>query len=259
MKEIAILAAILRQETLKAIAFVLLPVTIVFSIQANAGSSSVVYPKLKNNGTTWFSPSLSLKSYYANYFIDMDRTYKQQVIADKRFSDSLLNLCGETSALFYRYLKNHTEKPLFNDGIIKTTASLQKKEGLPFIGTDSQYYRNDMHVEFPRATNDGKYQSQFVYEYNTNSSKHSIYQLNKNLGGGNGKNKELVFISFLSIYYIDTNGNKSKPASKNPFYVILKIDSLQEINKASSESDAFTNGKKSCGWMSTRLTVNSGN
>ena len=220
----------------------------IYSQQTNATGTDAIYPKFKNNGMTWYKPSSSFKSYYADYFVAMDKTYKQRVISDRRFSYSLLNLCGEKSALFYRYLKNKPEKTLYGGNHI-INDDFSKKEGLPFITETSQYYENDMIIEYPIPSKNGKYSGKFIYQYNSHAGKESIRQLDKNLGNGNGFNNELVFSSFLSIYYIDDNGHKANLANESPFYLTLKIDQLKDINKASSEKDAFNMGKKSCYWM----------
>lgn len=220
----------------------------IYSQQANATDTDVTYPQFQNNGTTWYKPSSSFQSYYADYFVDMDKAYKQQVISDRRFSFSLLNLCGEKSALFYRYLKQQPEKTLYAGNSIINN-DLSKKEGLPFLSETSQYYENDMLVEYPSPSKNGKYSGKFIYQFNTHAGEESIRQLDKNLGSGNGSNNEIVFSSFLSIYYVDDNGLKGKLANQSPFYLTLKIDQLQDINKARSEKDAFNLGKKSCFWM----------
>lgn len=224
----------------------------IFSAPTIAASSAVVYPKIKNNGNSWYPPSTALASYYNDYFIDMDRSYKTQVINDKRFSDSLKNSCGEVSALLYRYLHNKAEKPLFNDVAIDSGASFQKKEGLPFIGSNSQYYQRDMYTEYPKPSSNGKYRGQFVYEYKIKAGDKSVFQLDKNLGGGDGKSKQIMFLAYMANYFVDENGNK-QAASQKRLYVMLKIDKLKEIKQASSEKDAFQQGVNSCTWLSRRL------
>lgn len=220
----------------------------IYSQKISATGTEVIYPKFKNNGMTWYKPSSSFKSYYEDYFVAMDKTYKQRVISDRRFSYSLLNLCGEKSALFYRYLKKQPEKTLYTDNhLINNDA--YKIEGLPFISETSQYYKNDMIIEYPIPSKNGKYYGKFIYQYNSHAGEQSIRQLDKNLGNGNGSNNELVFSSFLSIYHIDDKGHKAKLANESPFYLTLKIDQLKDINKASSEKDAFNMGRKSCYWM----------
>ncbi len=73
-----------KTQSIKLLACLLFAIIITsFTKLTYAGSTNVAYPNLKNNGTTWYKPSIGLKSYYDNYFTDMDRSYKQQVVSDK--------------------------------------------------------------------------------------------------------------------------------------------------------------------------------
>ena len=227
-------------------------VVTLFSAQGLAGSSSVIYPKIKNNGNSWYTPSPTLASDYEHYFFDMDNRYKAQLVRDQQFSESLQNVCGEVSALFYRYLHNQTEKKLFHACAINNTNGLQSKEALPFISKHSQYYDNDMLVEYPMPSVRGKYRGQFVYEYIIKQGDKSIFQLMKNPGGGDGKNKQILFLAYMNHYLIDENGYK-QTASTEPTYVMLKIDKLSTIKGFASEEQAFEQGQQSCSWLNKRL------
>ncbi len=83
---------------------------------------------------------------------------------------------------FLAFLHNQPGKPLYKDTPVNTSV-FQKKEGIPFIGTNSQYYQNNMYTEFPNPSSNGKYYGQFVYEYEIRAGKKVVYQLKKNLGG----------------------------------------------------------------------------
>lgn len=221
------------------------------SLPTLAGSSSVIYPKVNNNGNNWYAPSPALTSSYDNYFVNMDKLFKSQLVSDPQFSESLQAVCGEVSALFYRYLHNQTEKNLFNATSINNNG-LQTKEALPFTSTQSQFYTRDMVVEYPMPSVRGRYRGQFVYEYTLKAGNKSIFQLKKNAGGGNGKSKQILFLAYMNNFYIDVNGNK-QTASTSPSYVMLKIDRLTTIKGFTSEKHAFEQGQQSCTWLSNRL------
>ena len=230
-------------------------VVTLLSTLAFAGSSSVIYPKIKNNGNSWFTPSTGLRSEYENYFVDMDSRYKSQLVRDPQFSESLLNVCGEVSALFYRYLHDEKQKNLFHTTLMDSNG-LQRKEALPFTSKKSQYYERDMVVEYPMPSLRGKYRGQFVYQYTLKSGAKSIFQLKKNSGGGDGKNKQMLLLADMNYFAIDENGNKQITDTKStPLsnYVMLKIDRLTTIKSYTSEAHAFQKGQQNCTWLNKRL------
>jgi len=217
------------------------------SVQALAGSSSVIYPKINNNGNTWAAPSPALTSDYDHYFVDMDNRYKAQIIRDANFSQSLKQVCAEVSALFYRYLHNQPEKALFLDSP-SNSQGIPRKEDVPFIGHNSQYINQDMLIHYPMPSLNGQYHGQFVYQYRINQGQKSLFQLNKNSAGGNGKSKEIILLSELNYAYIDDNGNQ-QAINAPSLLVLLKIDTLKNIKKSSSEKHAFQHGQQTCRWL----------
>jgi len=224
------------------------------SAQVLAGSSSVIYTKIKNNGNSWYTPSPALVSDYENYFFDMDSRYRAQVVRDAQFSKSLLNVCGEVSALFYRYLHDQKQKTLFHATPLSSNSSggLQSKEAVPFITKQSQYYDRDMLVEYPIPSTQGRYTGQFVYQYTLKGGDKTIFQLTRNSGGGNGKSKQILFLAYLNYSAIDQNGNKQNMSTERN-YVMLKIDKLSTIKGLASEAQAFQQGQQSCTWLPQRL------
>jgi len=226
------------------------------SAQVLAGSSSVIYPKIKSNGNSWYTPSPALVNDYENYFFDMDSRYRAQVVRDTQFSKSLLNVCGEVSALFYRYLHDQKEKTLFHatplSNNVSNNGGLQSKEAVPFITKQSQYYNRNMLVEYPRPSTQGRHTGQFVYQYTLKGGDKSIFQLTKNTGGGNGKSKQMLFLAYLNYFAIDQNGNKQSMSTERN-YVMLKIDKLSTIKGLASETQAFQQGQQSCTWLNKRI------
>lgn len=220
------------------------------SLSVLAGSSSVIYPKINNNGNSWRAPSAAHISDDQIDMVGLDQRELSQLLRDAQFSHSLRHVCGEVSALFYRYLHDQPRKPLFH-GNAQQQSGLQHKEALPFISRQSQYYEKDMQVEYPMPSLTGEYHGQFVYQLTLKGGAQSIFQLAKNTGGGNAKNKQILFAAYLHYFTIDNHGHK-QGLGRGPSRLLLKIDRLTTIKGFRSESHAFEQGQQHCQWLSTQ-------